>query len=105
MYLWSIEIEAVLTAMSCFEFLCEEADILYSGDEQVIHFHLPNYSVYQQIAGAYKDLTTGMYDYLTTGVLIISPQVCLITGVPHLRGASPQVCFTTKVCLATFFSR
>ena len=97
MYLWSIEIEAVLTAMSCFEFLCEEADILYSGDEQVIHFHLPNYSVYQQIAGAYKDLTTGM--------LIISPQVCLITGVPHLRGASPQVCFTTKVCLATFFSR
>ena len=45
MYLWSIEIESVLTAMSCFEFLCEEADILYSGDEQVIHHHLPNYAV------------------------------------------------------------
>ncbi|KAF6025159.1 Nf1 [Bugula neritina] len=59
MYLWSIEIESVLTAMSCFEFLCEEADILYCGDEQVIHLHLPNYAVYQEIASAYKDLTTG----------------------------------------------
>ena len=66
MYLWSIDIEAVLTAMSCFEFMCDEADILYSGDEQVIHLHLPNYAVYQEIASAYKDLTTGLYLDLTT---------------------------------------
>ncbi|XP_067932348.1 neurofibromin-like [Watersipora subatra] len=59
MYLWSIDIESVLTAMSCFEFLCEEADILYGGDEQVINLHLPNYAIYQEIASAHKDLTTG----------------------------------------------
>ena len=27
MYLWSIDMEAVLVAMSCFSLLCEEADI------------------------------------------------------------------------------
>lgn len=59
MYLWSIDIEAVLTSMSCFEFMCQEADILYAGDEQVIHQHVPNYTVYQEIASAYKGLTTG----------------------------------------------
>lgn len=69
MYLWSIDIEAVLTSMSCFEFMCEEADILYSGDEQVIHLHLPNYAVYQEIARAYKDLTTGTCGYLSVLLL------------------------------------
>mgnify|MGYP001792217339 FL=1 len=87
MYLWSIEIESVLTAMSCFEFLCEEADILYSGDEQVIHHHLPNYAVYQEIAGTYKKLTTGachVYDHIDT---VYQPTpTCTILGIAAQAG-------------------
>lgn len=59
MYLWSIDTEAVLTAMSCFELICEEADILFGGDEQVILTYIPNYTVYQEIAKASKELCTG----------------------------------------------
>ena len=59
MYLWSIEIEAVLTAMSCFRLLCEEADIRCRADEVAVTSVLPNYNVYMDLASASMALTTG----------------------------------------------
>ena len=46
-YLWSIDPEAVLVAMSCFSLLCEEADIRSGPEECSAHQLLPNYSVYE----------------------------------------------------------
>ena len=60
MYLWSIDMEAVLVAMSCFSLLCEEADIRGMSDEVTqATFLLPNYHVYQDLAQASTILTTG----------------------------------------------
>lgn len=62
MYLWSIDIDAVLVAMSCFALLCEEADIRCVWDEvtATVTYLLPNYHVYQELAAASTILTTGM---------------------------------------------
>ncbi|KAL5015709.1 hypothetical protein ScPMuIL_005298 [Solemya velum] len=59
MYLWSIDIDAVLTAMSCFHLLCEEADIRCGADEMVVTQLLPNYNVYAELAAASTVLMTG----------------------------------------------
>ena len=59
MYLWSIDIDAVLTAMSCFHLLCEEADIRCGTDELAVTQILPNYNVYAELAAASTALTTG----------------------------------------------
>ena len=59
MYLWSIDIDAVLTAMSCFHLLCEEADIRCGADEMAVTQLLPNYTVYSELAAAATVLTTG----------------------------------------------
>ncbi|XP_063221250.1 neurofibromin isoform X2 [Bacillus rossius redtenbacheri] len=59
MYLWSIDIEAVLVAMSCFSLLCEEADIRCGSDEVTVTYLLPNYHLYQDLAQASTILTTG----------------------------------------------
>lgn len=59
MYLWSIDIEAVLVAMSCFSLLCEEADIRCGSDEVTVTYLLPNYHLYQELAQASTILTTG----------------------------------------------
>ena len=40
MYLWSIDMEAVSVAMSCFSLLCEEADIRGGSDEVKRNFLL-----------------------------------------------------------------
>uniref|UniRef100_T1J6E5 Neurofibromin n=1 Tax=Strigamia maritima TaxID=126957 RepID=T1J6E5_STRMM len=58
-YLWSIEIDAVLVAMSCFSLLCEEADICCGPDELTVTYWLPNYHVYHELAAASTILTTG----------------------------------------------
>ncbi|XP_021921694.1 neurofibromin isoform X3 [Zootermopsis nevadensis] len=58
MYLWSIDIEAVLVAMSCFSLLCEEADIRCGSDEVTVTYLLPNYHLYQELAQASTILTT-----------------------------------------------
>ncbi|XP_063853822.1 neurofibromin-like isoform X3 [Scylla paramamosain] len=59
-YLWSIDIDAVLVAMSCFALLCEEADIRCVWDEvtATVTYLLPNYHVYQELAAASTILTT-----------------------------------------------
>ncbi|CAG0920975.1 unnamed protein product [Notodromas monacha] len=59
MYLWSVDIDAVLVAMSCFNLLCEEADIRCATDEISLSSLLPNYHVYQELAAASTVLTTG----------------------------------------------
>ncbi|XP_047489156.1 neurofibromin-like [Penaeus chinensis] len=61
MYLWSIDMDAVLVAMSCFSLLCEEADIRCVWDEvtATVTYLLPNYHVYQELASASTVLTTG----------------------------------------------
>ena len=64
MYLWSIDIEAVLTAMSCFHLLCEEADIRCGVDELAVTQLLPNYNVYAELAAASTALTTGEINVL-----------------------------------------
>lgn len=46
-YLWSIDLEAVLVSMSCFALLCEEADIRCGSDEFSANYLLPNYHVYE----------------------------------------------------------
>ncbi|CAD5126032.1 DgyrCDS14209 [Dimorphilus gyrociliatus] len=56
LYLWSIDIDAVLTAMSCFHLLCEESDIRCGDDSTQT---LPNYSVYGELATSSTVLTTG----------------------------------------------
>ena len=58
-YLWSIDVAAVLTAMSCFHMLCEEADIRCGADEVAVTQILPNYNVYTELAAASMTLTTG----------------------------------------------
>uniref|UniRef100_T1JUK4 Ras-GAP domain-containing protein n=1 Tax=Tetranychus urticae TaxID=32264 RepID=T1JUK4_TETUR len=58
-YLWSIDIEAVLTAMSCFALLCEEADIRCGQDDLTAVYLTPNYTVYQEITQSSQILTTG----------------------------------------------
>ena len=50
MYLWSIDVEAVLVAMSCFALLCEEAEIRCGYDEVIVTSLLPNYHVFLELA-------------------------------------------------------
>lgn len=48
-YLWSVDLEAVITALSCFGLLCEEADIRSGPDESPFSL-MPNYPSYQDLA-------------------------------------------------------
>lgn len=50
MYLWSVDLDAVLTSLSCFGLLCEEADIRCGADELSVSFMMPNYHLYQELA-------------------------------------------------------
>ncbi|KAK9758709.1 GTPase-activator protein for Ras-like GTPase [Popillia japonica] len=59
MYLWSIDMDAVLVAMSCFALLCQEAEIRCGSDEVTVTYLVPNYHVYQELAQASNVLTTG----------------------------------------------
>ena len=60
MYLWSVEPEAVLVAMSSFSLLCEEADIRCGSDELITPIIiLPNYHIYEELAQASSTLTMG----------------------------------------------
>ncbi|KYB29814.1 Neurofibromin-like Protein [Tribolium castaneum] len=58
MYLWSIDMDAVLVAMSCFALLCQEAEIRCGSDEVTVTYLVPNYHVYQELAQASTVLTT-----------------------------------------------
>ena len=61
MYLWSIDIDAVLVAMSCFALLCQEAEIICLSEEISVTTLVPNYHIYLELAQASTVLTTGRY--------------------------------------------
>lgn len=50
MYLWSVDMDAVTTSLSCFGLLCEEADIRSGSDDLTVSLILPNYQLYQELA-------------------------------------------------------
>ncbi|XP_060536829.1 neurofibromin isoform X2 [Cylas formicarius] len=62
MYLWSIDIDAVLVAMSCFALLCQEAEILCLSEEITVTTLVPNYHVYLELAQASTILTSAAGD-------------------------------------------
>ncbi len=52
MNLWNVDQEAVLTALSCFGQLCEEAEICCGSDDLTLMQVVPNYNVYADLAAA-----------------------------------------------------
>ncbi|XP_053692656.1 neurofibromin isoform X2 [Sabethes cyaneus] len=58
MYLWSVDLDAVMVSLSCFGLLCEEAEIRSGSDELTVGFILPNYHLYQELSHASSTLTT-----------------------------------------------
>ena len=58
-YLWSVDVDAVKIAMSCFSLFCEEAEIRYGFDETAIKQLLPNRAVYLELAAASNTITSG----------------------------------------------
>jgi len=75
LYLWSIDMEAVLVSMSCFSLLCEEAEIRCGSDEVSVSYMLPNYHIYQELAQASTVLTTGEIRSLIFLTSALVPQV------------------------------
>ena len=58
-YLWSIDVDAVKTAMSCFSLFCEEAEIRFGFDEMAVTQLLPNHNVYLELSSASNTNTSG----------------------------------------------
>lgn len=58
-YLWCVDVTSVVTSMSCFSLLCEEADIRCGQDELTISQLLPNYQIYTEISLASTVMMTG----------------------------------------------
>ena len=79
MYLWSIDIDAVLTAMSCFQALCDESDIRsVAVDDMSVVQLLPNYNVYMELAAGSTVLTTGKLLLLLLLLLLLMVVVVII---------------------------
>lgn len=83
MYLWSIDMEAVLVAMSCFALLCEEAEIRCGSDEVAVTCLLPNYHLYVELAQASTILATGenslfLLNLIYFNIKLIYPLIYLI---------------------------
>ena len=58
-YLWSIDVDAVKTAMSCFSLFCEEAEIRFGFDEMAVTQLLPNHNVYLELSATSNTITSG----------------------------------------------
>ncbi|CAF1380764.1 unnamed protein product [Didymodactylos carnosus] len=56
-YLWSVDIDAIKTAMSCFSLFCEEAEIRFGFDEMAVLQLLPNYNIYMELSHASDKVT------------------------------------------------
>lgn len=52
LYLWTADLEAVVTSLSCFGLLCEEADIRCIAEDLSPSYILPNYALYMDLAQA-----------------------------------------------------
>ncbi|XP_067288572.1 neurofibromin isoform X3 [Pseudorasbora parva] len=59
MFLWSPDMEAVLVSMSCFRYLCEEADIRCSAEDIPVQSLLPNYNTFMEFASVSNLMITG----------------------------------------------
>ena len=89
MYLWSIDMEAVLVAMSCFSLLCEEADIRGGSDEVTATFLLPNYHVYQELASGQPPTTDCCHHPRTCSHQTRQPSWNHSGSTSRLTGATP----------------
>ncbi|XP_037955193.1 neurofibromin isoform X2 [Teleopsis dalmanni] len=49
MYLWSVDLDAVLTSLSCIGLLCEEAEICCGPDDVNVNLIMPNIHIYQEL--------------------------------------------------------
>lgn len=58
MYLWSVDLDAVITSLSCFGLLCEEAEIRCGSDELTVGVLLPNSHLYQELAQVSSTINT-----------------------------------------------
>ncbi|XP_055698234.1 neurofibromin isoform X2 [Phlebotomus papatasi] len=58
MYLWSVDLDSIITSLSCFGLLCEEAEIRSGSDELTVSIILPNYHLFQELSVASSALTT-----------------------------------------------
>ncbi|XP_037923398.1 neurofibromin isoform X2 [Hermetia illucens] len=63
MYLWSVDLDAVLTSLSCFGLLCEEAEIRCGSDELTVGFIMPNYHIYQELAQCSTGISTNFKNF------------------------------------------
>ncbi|XP_012162697.1 neurofibromin isoform X2 [Ceratitis capitata] len=65
MYLWSVDLDAVLTSLSCFGLICEESDILMTADDSGTVMPVANYQIYQdltQLASSAGDTRICFYE-------------------------------------------
>ncbi|XP_065116708.1 neurofibromin isoform X2 [Paramisgurnus dabryanus] len=59
MFLWSPDMEAVLVAMSCFRYLCEEAEIRCNAEDIPVQSLLANYNTFMEFASISNMMITG----------------------------------------------
>ncbi|XP_056592096.1 neurofibromin isoform X2 [Triplophysa dalaica] len=59
MFLWSPDMEAVLVAMSCFRYLCEEAEIRCGAEDIPVQSLLANYNTFMEFASISNMMITG----------------------------------------------
>ena len=60
MYLWSVDMDAVIVALSCFGLLCEEAEIRSGCDDLTVASILPNFNSYQELSQTSSNIGTGV---------------------------------------------
>lgn len=58
MYLWSVDLDAVITSLSCFGLLCEEAELRNSPEDLTLPQGMPNYHIFQELAQASNTIST-----------------------------------------------
>ena len=93
-YLWSIDVDAVKTAMSCFSLFCEEAEIRYGFDEMAVNQLLPNHNVYLELAATSNTITSGRN-------AVQKKILSLLRKIEHPTQGNKQAWYDTFVCQQT----
>lgn len=101
MYLWSVDLEAVVTSLSCFGLLCEEADIRCGADDIISTFIIPNYHLYQDLAqvastikapnsNSREDSKFSFYEQNQGRILLQKKIMALLRNIEHcVNGVQP----------------
>ncbi|XP_055375510.1 neurofibromin [Condylostylus longicornis] len=93
MYLWSVDLDAVITALSCFGLLCEEAEIRCGADEMTVGFVMPNYHIYQelsQISTVNTESRFGFFEHAQGRMALQKRIMCLLRNIEHcVNGVQP----------------